>query len=108
METHNSFDMVLASVVGVSFDGRQKYVEQMTHDSPITLKPEPSNAHDANAVAVYTVLAGQEVRIGYLPKKMAAWVQARMNGSECRGRVLDLSSGYDRRGLSIVFYLPTQ
>jgi hypothetical protein len=58
--------------VGVTFENpngtsRQQIISNMTKDSPVSLKREPSNLYDRNAVAVLYV----DQQIGYIPREFA-------------------------------------
>lgn len=61
-----------SKTVGVSFGLRQKALARLKHYSlgliRVTLKHEPDNKHDKNAVAIMVSVAGsREFKIGYLP-----------------------------------------
>lgn len=54
-------------VVGVTFDGRQELIRQMTDRSVLHLVPEPNNPFDENAIAVVEQTLGT---IGYIPRSL--------------------------------------
>ncbi len=63
-------------VTGVSYENRQKALKAISKYKPseisITLKREPHNHYDRNAVAVYATLPNRVCYcIGYLPKAVA-------------------------------------
>lgn len=64
-----------AKVTGVTFGSRQNALQKLTEAGgtiSITLKREPNNSHDKNAVAVYAVASSRQVFfIGYLKKALA-------------------------------------
>lgn len=64
---------VKLKVVGVSFtneDGtnRQAIIEQMTANSTVTIRREPANRYDRNAIAVHTEMG----QVGYIGKDYAS------------------------------------
>ncbi len=54
-------------VVGVSFEGRQDIVAGLSEGAPLTLKRQPENPHDANAIAVHF----GNLQLGFLKKDIA-------------------------------------
>ena len=75
-----SFDSYVAGVTFNNSDGsaRQAYIRKFVKAGmPATLKREPDNKHDPNAIAVWvtaTFLFGlirEEIQIGYLPADLA-------------------------------------
>lgn len=95
-------------VVGMVAGERQHVVAEVSEGDPVLLKPEPSNSHDPNAVAVYTMpwrhLTGPVIssvndhagrvgsingndritmlagQAGYLPKELAARIDLPADG----------------------------
>ena len=61
-------------LAGVSFDGRQEVARGLSVGAPLSLVREPSNPHDAHAVAVYTP---DGVQIGYIRHQLALDLLAR-------------------------------
>lgn len=55
---------VKLKVVGVTFDGRQEIIKQLTQKDIVTLRREPTNKYDTNAIAVFT----EKGQVGYLAK----------------------------------------
>jgi hypothetical protein len=62
-----------AGVVGVSFVPAD-HVATVQQGEHVTLLPEPDNAHDPNAVAVYRWVDHQLAKVGHLPAGLAARV----------------------------------
>lgn len=58
-------------VAGVAHDGRAAVVERMERMDTVTLRREPTNAFDSNAIAVH-LDGGRSPKIGYVPRDMAA------------------------------------
>jgi len=50
--TYHSGETIHTRVVGVTFNGRQGVIKQLTAGEPLLLKREPYNKYDANAVSV--------------------------------------------------------
>jgi hypothetical protein len=98
---------MVASVVGVSFDGRQAVVARCRLGDQVILRREPHNPYDGNAVMVLTV-AGQQ--IGYINRSLAARLAPRLDahGKDVEGKVEYLfrhATGINR-GLAIRFDVP--
>lgn len=55
--------------VGVSFDGRQEILANLTENTPILLQRDPFNVHDSNAIRIVT---NDDRHIGFLNRKIAA------------------------------------
>ena len=70
---------VVTKVKGVTYKQRQKALEHLERYRreviTITLKHEPDNEHDKNAVAVVATVKGKgSYTMGYLPKGLAAFI----------------------------------
>ena len=67
-----------SKVAGVTFEGRQAILDKLYRmPDPyisITLKREPSNPYDTNAIKVIVEAKGVEYHIGYMPKETSAYV----------------------------------
>lgn len=81
-------------VVGVSY--RQEAVRRIRPHQEVTLRAQPENPHDANAIAVFSE-AGEH--LGYVPAKLAPRM-ARVVEAGARAEVLEVLSG-DTWGLRI-------
>ncbi len=62
-------DLFHTKLVGVTFDGRQGAVARLEAGAPLTLRREPDNPHDANAIAVDDA---RGAHLGYLNRRLAA------------------------------------
>lgn len=69
-------------LAGVSYEGRQVYVEKMSKDTPLVLKREPQNPYDPNAIAVIACFPMEEQKIGYIPKEIAKEMAEKMDAGE--------------------------
>ncbi len=70
-------------------DGRKR-----VYEAPYTLRPEPENPYDPNAVAVWTTLKdGSDHQVGYLSKEFVA-AHPMLNGQTVQGNVVDWSNGH--------------
>lgn len=65
---------IIARVVGVSFDGRQKVLKQITEETPIVLERDRRNEYDFYAVKVMAEIEGGFQQAGFLPRAMAKLV----------------------------------
>ena len=90
--------ILLSKVAGVTFEGRQDIIDQMTLTDLIQLRPEPQNKYDPNAIAVWVAFppeSGREnAQIGYLPKEIAAEVAPLMDGEFFIGSVDEINGGF--------------
>jgi HIRAN domain len=98
---------MVASVVGVSFDGRPALVARCRLGDQVILRREPHNPYDGNAIMVLTA-AGQ--KIGYINRSLAARLAPRLDthGKDVDGVVEYLfrhATGINR-GIAIRFYMP--
>lgn len=55
---------VKLKVVGVTFEGRQEIIKQLNKSDIITLRREPTNKFDTNAIAVWS----EKGQVGYIGK----------------------------------------
>lgn len=58
-----------SKLVGVTFEGRQELIEQLSGDEELRFRREPDNEYDKNAVAVDVCLIGDHWKpVGYIAK----------------------------------------
>ncbi len=98
---------VHAAVVGVTYDGRQAVVARMRPGDPVTLRREPDNPYDRNAVRVENA-AGEQA--GFLDRRLAADLAPRLDraGGCLAGQVTEAVGGEGpgyHCGLRIRFYV---
>jgi len=71
--------IVRTKLVGVSFEGRQDNIKQVTDGLRLFWEHEPNNIYDANAIHVYAD-PNKEISLGHLSKEIAAkfvqWIAA--------------------------------
>jgi single-stranded-DNA-specific exonuclease len=80
-------------VVGVTFEGRQDVIGGLLPGSPIELRREPDNPHDANAIGVFF----GALRIGYLRKEIARRLTPKFDaGERYRAEIGSLTGGGTR------------
>lgn len=83
-------------VAGVTFDGRQALIAQLTGREPCRLLPEPGNPYDENAIAVMVVIAmGSVWHIGYVPKELAAQVAPFLDGESLMVTIAEITGGFE-------------
>lgn len=81
-ESENEF---YTKVVGVTFEGRQRYIRRMSVGEAVTLERDPSNIHDKNAIKVINKSGNQ---IGFIAKDLAKKMAANMdNGVKYKAEV---------------------
>ncbi len=95
-------------VVGVTYEGRQAVVAQLSVGEQVQLRREPANPHDPNAIRVERQ-NGQQ--IGYISRFEAAMFAPLLDakGGLLPATVTDLTGGYSAlssRGVKIRFTLP--
>ena len=89
-------------VAGVTFDGRQELLQLISSFNPanvsISLKREPNNSYDKNAVAVWVSVTGKlNCKIGYLPKTVAYVIAPLLDkGNELDSKALNIVGGYEQ------------
>ena len=95
-------------VVGVTFEGRQAVVAQLTAGESVLLRREPSNPYDPNAIRVER-RNGQQ--IGYIDRHLAANLAPEFdkNGDSVPATINEITGGYDRYsnlGVRLEFLVP--
>jgi superfamily II DNA or RNA helicase len=95
-------------VKGVTFDGRQAVVAQLTEGETVWLIREPTNPHDPNAIRVERKNGEQ---IGYIDKHLAANLAPKFdkNGESVAATITEITGGYDRYsnlGVRLEFVVP--
>lgn len=85
---------IIFTVRGVTFEGRQDVLARMLGNEPIKIVPEPDNAYDPNALAVYVSISGEIVQVGYVPKERAAELAPLIDGESLVGEVCQRTGGF--------------
>lgn len=81
-ESENEF---YTKVVGVTFEGRQRYIRRMSEGEEVVLERDPSNIYDKNAIKVINESGYQ---IGFIAKDLAEKMAPNMdNGVKYRAEV---------------------
>jgi len=107
-ENPKSDDWVETDVVGVTFEGRQAIVAQLSPNAQVWLRREPHNPYDRNAIRVDRQ-NGQQ--IGYINRILAASLAERFDGygKPVTAVITALSGGYSSDaaiGVRIRFSIP--
>lgn len=84
-------------VAGVTYEGRQTIIAQLSIGDPCRLETEPNNPYDKNAIAVKVAHGGQVWHIGYLPKDLAAQVSPYLDGENLMCCIEELTGGFELR-----------
>lgn len=78
---------VKLKVVGVTFEGRQEIIKQLNKSDVITLRREPTNKFDTNAIAVWS----EKGQIGYIGKDYATILSPMMDtGTKFEATIAEL------------------
>ena len=90
---------VIARVAGVSFEGRQELLAQMSELTGVKLERERRNVHDPYAVRVLADFGGIWRHVGYIPGKMSAKIARLLdNGVALTVAVHRVTGGFFRGG----------
>jgi hypothetical protein len=57
-------DTINTQIVGIYYTGNGEYVQSLPARTPLELRPEPDNRHDAHAVSVWH----DDLKLGYIPR----------------------------------------
>ena len=80
-------------VAGVQFDGRQSAIAFCQGGDAVTLRREPENHYDRNAIAVDSAYGN----IGFVPKGLAAHLAPRLDSGEvATAEIVKVSGGSTR------------
>lgn len=82
-------------VAGVTYEGRQALIAQISTSDPCRLEPEPENKFDANAIAVKVAHNGAIWQIGYLPKELASQVAPYLDGENLICFIEEITGGFE-------------
>lgn len=78
---------VKLKVVGVTFEGRQEIIKQLNKNDVITIRREPSNRFDINAIAVWS----EKGQVGYIGKDYATILAPMMDaGTKFEATIAEL------------------
>lgn len=95
-------DAFFTKVVGVTFEGRQEVALAVCEGDELSLRRQPDNEHDANAVGVH-VRSGEQ--LGYLNARLAKQMAPLLDGGvPYRVEVASVSGGDDgqSRGVNVL------
>lgn len=82
-------------VAGVTFEGRQQIIAQLTGNEPCRLQPEPTNKYDPNAIAVHVAINGTVCHIGFVPKELAAVIAPHIDGEALMVKIAEITGGFE-------------
>lgn len=72
---------LIVKVAGVTYDGRQHIIADLSGDEPCRLIAEPDNKYDPNAIGVWVATSEGKAHIGYVPRELAAQIAPHLDGS---------------------------
>jgi len=85
-------------VVGVSYEGRQAILAMMHGDEAVRIVPEPENAFDHNALAVYVAFSPERnigvKQVGYISKELAKDIAPALDGESMMVSIAELIGGF--------------
>ena len=84
-------------VAGVTFEGRQALIAQLSTSDPCRIVPEPTNAYDKNALAVHVAHDGQVWHIGFVPRDIAAEIAPYLEGEAVMCEIAEITGGFETR-----------
>ena len=101
-------------VAGVTFEGRQALIAQLSTSDPCRIVPEPTNAYDKNALAVHVAHNGEVWHIGFVPRDIAAEIAPYLEGETVMCRIAEITGGFETRdgdtaalGVRLVIEIPS-
>jgi len=104
-DAHSLFrDLLYIKLSGVTFDGRQKNLEQVNKTTPLRLVRDRRNEHDFYAVLVEALIEDEWKDVGFIPSKHNTKIALTLDaGIKLSAKVWGLSGGENDffRGLSI-------
>ena len=102
-------------VAGVTYEGRQDYLAQLSVNDACRLEPEPTNQYDPNAIAVKVSHNSEIWHVGYIPKEVAEQIAPHLDGENLMCRIAEITGGFmidfDRQasyGLRLTIELPPE
>lgn len=84
-------------VSGVTFEGRQALIAQLSTSDPCRIVPEPTNAYDKNALAVHVAHNGAVLHIGFVPREIAAQIAPYLEGEALMCEITEITGGFETR-----------
>ena len=90
--------VLVTKVNGVTFEGRQAYLEKLHGNEPCRVVPEPENPYDPNALAVHVAHNGDIYHVGYIPKELAAQIAPHLEGEAVMVKILEITGGFETYG----------
>lgn len=88
--------LIMVKVAGVTFEGRQEIISQLTGKEAVKIVPEPDNEFDPNALAVHVAYALEVRHIGYVPRDMAAVFAPLLEGEDVIGKIFEITGGFEK------------
>ena len=78
-------------IVGVTFEGRQRFVVRLRRGEQLKLVRQPNNPYDPNAIAVFDSQGNQ---LGYIRRELAAEMAYKMDrGIQYTAEVTEVTGG---------------
>jgi len=82
-------------VAGVTYEGRQDLIVQLSTSDPCRLVPEPTNPYDENAIAVHVAHGGEVWHIGFVPREIAAQIAGHLEGESLMCKIAEITGGFE-------------
>lgn len=87
---------IMTKVAGVTYNGRQEIISQLTGKEAVKIVPEPDNPYDANALAIHVAYALEMRHLGYIPKELAQMFAPLLEGEDVIGRIFEITGGFQK------------
>ena len=97
---------ILTKVVGVTFSNeeynvnRQDIIKQLSGKEKVSLRREPKNRFDTNAVAVYVDFNNKKYKIGYLKAELAGIVAEMWKEYRFISSISEIRMGDEEKNIS--------
>lgn len=82
---------------GVTYEGRQALIAQLTGREPCRLVPEPTNKYDPNTIGVMVAHGGEVWHIGYIPREIASDIAPYLDGENLDCKIAEITGGFETR-----------
>lgn len=92
---NNQPKVINTKVSGVTFEGRQALIAQLSGREPCRLEPEPTNKYDPNAIAVKVAHGADIWHIGYIPRGIAAEIAPYLEGESLICQIEEITGGFE-------------
>lgn len=87
---------LIFKVSGVTYEGRQEYLSQLSGSEACRIIPEPTNPYDSKALAVHIAMKhGYVAHVGYVPRELASQIAPLLDGEELMIEIEEVTGGFE-------------